>query len=295
MQMTFDFYRVHIDQMPAAHLEQCWTTVAALRRPQEWFVRRRADRLVRLLDLQQMRQGDWVGDVMGVRLDARDRRADAVNPPQDLNLAQGEGLGDNACFRYIPHLDVLVLQRNRHALTTAAFCEFIEEKCNLGRGTVHLDPILTADALARYNRLETFSTIEIELAGQIGGAAVDRDVFGVADLQRIQDELAAPVLHVRASVGRAWRDHSLAREALRRLVEMVRPGRQDGVEANKLIVSGRDDEENADKVDLIADRMVHKEDVELHGAREAPLPMRMRALNVGLDHWRPELERMFGG
>jgi hypothetical protein len=231
------------------------------------------------------------GDLVRIRMDQLPLRAELAGPVSPIDLDDDEGLGEETAFLYDVALRVLAIQRNRTGVSASALMEYCERKAGL-RLPIVLTPVLQLDAMQRLMRMQVVRTVEVAFAGPDNGALFRGLDVGLEGLARLQQEMQAPRASFTLSMGHKGgtlaldRAKGLAQALLSNFAPTETP-------VTKLLLKGCPDGEEMTALDLLQDRMVGLEDVELGGDRRVDYGKRSSALRAAWEKQREALGQQF--
>jgi hypothetical protein len=157
--------------------------------------------------------GDVIeGDMLRIRMDEVPLRASLRGDTRFIDLNDDEGIGEETAFYYYIPWRVLLLQRNRYALSASAFAWYFNHISENGM-IVMLNQILRSDVMQRLARMTIIRKFKVNIAG-IDNASIFRNQGqGVNAIIDLKEQFSSP--NVNISLSMAKRRGSL-------LVEMVR-------------------------------------------------------------------------
>lgn len=212
---------------------------------------------VRLLGVRQQ-HGYYLGDIARIRMNDIPDKMRLSGEREALNLEDDQGLGEIASFIYNTQLKVLVLMRNRFAVTASGFANYVQ---NLGRvqGVIIFEHILEADAYQRLARMSIAHKVELGIAAPGNGAIFDE--LGLRPQTLAELINAAPKVRMDFAISMDRdRSGSLPIRALQNMITTFR--RDHAGELVSLIVSGKENpEQRLDIVDMLEEVMTDKEPV----------------------------------
>lgn len=247
----------------------------------------RGDDFLRMRALK-IKAGVARGDMTRIRMSDFPARASVSGDIRSLELSADEGLGDAAAFLYDASVNTLVLQRNR-AVTPQAFCQFIQEQERVNGLT--LEPVLTADAIKRMMDLTEISRFEFKVAGLRNNSLICPDDYSENDVYDIMEAFDALQASVTLSVGRSRATLSSRTKAM--ASRLLRLNKDSEGTVQRLIISGRGEDDQMDAVNLLKSRMVETLKVPVDGNdRSVRYVHRADAVSTAHANRRPELESM---
>jgi hypothetical protein len=269
IQVKAGFYQPTVFSQPAKTFQQVLESINSLPDDEtRTLSSKRNFHPVRLQNLQQW-NGFWWGQAMRIRMHEEMQRAKLNGEVRDIEFADDEGLGESSAFLYHPGTNMLIFQEVHGAVSRTAFSVYLKE---IGQVTkIDLRPAINPDALARIERLEV-KKITIRMA-QIHNANDRGSNRLAAGFFRFLGALNAGGVNM---VVKPERDGLLARipELLR---ELLTANEQEDLALERVSVTGTDDEEET-VIDLLADRLVTTEEIEVGTGRRPSAAQRRDAL-----------------
>lgn len=217
---------------------------------------------LRLKTVERVGQA-WCGDLVRIRMEEIPVRASTNGAVTPFTLREDEGVGEQCAFLYRPKRRLLLLQRNRHALSANTFASYFESIGKLG-GPIDLQPLLKPDAAARLRNLRLVRRVSLKVAATDRGALWKGEGVGVKEVAELANQFRSPEVTVTLSVGRK-RQQGLFGRGVRQMVTHAKALAGRGAEVKALVVAGKDDDGAPDVIDFIHDRL--RDEVELSGAQ----------------------------
>lgn len=185
------------------------------------------------------------------------------NWPERVNLQTGElkplGLGKNEAiaeevsFLYDSKLKVLATQRHR-LLRASSIPDLLN---HIEGATFTLEPVLREDAWQRFNKMTHIGSIGLKLSPSAHNPDFSEVIPSMSKLlDEAADNMNVVDVGLHLSVGRTRKE--LIRNTVRKLVSSLR----DDKSVRTLAVRGRINDEAAEIVDFIRDRLVFSTEVE---------------------------------
>jgi hypothetical protein len=208
------------------------------------------------------------------------KQGDEHGNEEELNLKPGYGLVEKNYFMFYRDTNLLVYQRNQNGSHYSKLAQYLSKV--LGN-TVSLDPVLTADSYARLMQNDVVPTkIELSLA-----ASSNSELYPEDWTQDMMDLIkgvggARAKLTIRADTRRGETLVARAKEAA---VILARSGLAS--------ISRVSVEDNEHPIDLIADRIKEKIEVEIEGRYPDPESI-YNALMSAKDRRQDDLDSFFG-
>lgn len=232
----------------------------------------------------------WIGEIIQIRMTDIPQKASLKGSMEDIDLADDEGIGQGVVFLYNSTYNVLVIQRNKFAVSAVGLAKYMSEK---GRcGALYLENILSAEAWRRFNEMKTIKKFSIRVSGLEKGDVNAGQGYGVSDIASLVEKVGAPNLQVIASVGHSRGNH-LNFGAVKRLVTAALGlSRKDEV-LDQLEVEGINIEEASDKIDLLSECITANEEVDSDGRRTLSYESRTSAILRAWDTRLAEIAEQF--
>jgi len=261
--LKFDFYQVVMPDVEQRAFESVLDEVNALEGAARTFDN--GEYHVRLVALTQQ-QGHFRGDIARIRMNDIPDKMRLSGERETIDLEEDQGLGEIASFIYNPQLRVLVLMRNRFAVTASGLANYFQ---NLGRihGVIFLEHILEADAYQRLARMNIAKRVELAIAAPGNGAIFDD--LGLRPQTLAELINVAPKVRMDFSISMDnERNASLPLRALRNMVTTFT--REHAGELVNLVISGKENpEQRLDAVDMLEEVMTEKESVTIRRNQRA--------------------------
>jgi hypothetical protein len=189
---------------------------------------------------------------------------------------------------------VLLLERNRNAVTTYTFAKFFKQLGEVA-GEINLHPILRHDVYEKVFNATVFRKLIVQLAGPDNiGAAVAQMEPSVHEMLKVRQSLKAPIAEFTYSVGQRRKEGLDLQRVLGTVRDLLvlRQGQETSVE--KLIVCGSLGPHEDFNVDLLESRLEGKAAVETTLGRRISYERRRDALRRIWLRSKDEINMMFG-
>ena len=288
--VNFEFYQLSMEGGDGVSFEEVLHKVAALPQNEERTAEVRG-RHIRLQEAEYDAER-WMGELVRIRMDQVPIRASLSGKLEPFLFDDDEGVGEEAAFLYWPRLKVLVLQRNRLAVSTSAFTSYFVKKGDI-EGPIVLMPILQGEAYQRLGEMQTILRFDIRIAGIENMALFDHVGYGLKESLRVVEHFNAPTISVSLSMGH--RKGSLVPEAVRDVAKKLctMATRGDG-DIRKIEVAGKTDiEADTEVLDLLEYRMVDAMDVQQDEHRSLTYSARQTAMQTAFSKRRSELMSLY--
>lgn len=203
--------------------------------------------------------GYFCGDMVRMRVNEVATKGHVNGSLSTVEMSEQESLTGHSAFLYEPRRNILCLERNQNGVGSGTLCTYVSEKGELD-GYLGLQLIISPEALRRVDEMFQYRSLEVTIANFDHAGALAKNVPSVRGGIHMAQELDAPSLHFKVSMGR--RSGGLSgrvRETVRAML-----GHGVGSDVTVMKVSGR--EAGADEttmIDLIKHRVVYEEAVHL--------------------------------
>ncbi len=282
--MRIDFYRLTMPDDKTTRFEQVLESVHALPAKSRTALFKNVP--IRLQHLRQ-RDGYYIGDLARIRMEGIPPITRLSGEEEDIELPEDAGLGEEAAFLFYPAVRVLVLQRNRFSLSAAAFEDYFCQRGKVQR--IDLTPVVKRDALQRFRRMTIHRRLDVTLAGAQNLEQFKGQDRAVSSLVDIAQTLRAPVVGLSVSMGHASGGLSGIFDAVRALKRIMGKRGEQGQDVTKIVVSGREGDGPLEVIDLLEERMVEEEMIDLGRKFESSRKTRQAALYDAFARRRDEL------
>ncbi len=286
--LTVDFYRV--DVSGGLDFQRLLAEVSAL--PPEERNRTGTSAPIRLQEYSH--NGDVIeGDMLKIRMDEVPLKASLYGSTRFIDLNDDEGIGEETAFYYYVPWRVLLLQRNRHAVSASAFAWYFNHISGDGP-IIELVPILRSDIMQRLARMTIMRKLDVKIAG-VENADIFRDEgHGVGAIIDLKDAFSAPNVSVSVSMGR--RRGTLLVERVREAISgLLRVSGHGDRRLRKLAVEAQEDFAHAPELlDILKSRIIEEIAVDSTADRRLPYERREEALRAVFPRRSAELRQMFG-
>lgn len=273
--LKFDFYQVHLPQAEQRSFELILNGINGFQGESRVFNTEQYP--VRLQSITS-RGGYYIGDIAKIRMNDIPDKMKLSGETEAIDLEDDQGLGEVTSFIFNPALNLLVLLRNRYAVSATGFAHYVQNKGSV-HGELILRPILEPSALQKLARMGIVKKFELGVTAP-GNAQIYRDL-GLQPLAVLDLMDAAPKVNIDISLmmdrdkQRTFSIANVCRTAMNLLSQNTNN------EITKLVVSGMDNpDEPRQVVDLLEEVMVEKEDIILRNQRRISDSDRHHALTT---------------
>ncbi len=230
----------------------------------------------------------WQGEILQIRMTDLPKKVSLRGESEDLDLADDQGLGQGVTFSYHENTDVLLVQRNKFAVSASSLERYLITKGKAG--IIELNPLLTKSAYARLMALSKINKVSIKVANINRGDVLNHSKHGISELGKIREMLGAPTIELTASVGS--KNQSLDKKGALGLVQTAwaLARRYAGQEILKtIVVKGRNVDQQLDTINLLTESMQCVVRVNTDDRRTLSFDDRIRAL---LDAWEQRQDEL---
>ena len=209
-------------------------------------------------------EGDsLVGSAARIRMENLPERMNALTGEiGELDLANQEGLAEEAFFLYDSGMQVLLLQQSNF-FRASGFEHLISDLAQVN--DFWLEPVIRFDAWERFDKLERIASFDFKLTDLADRPEMGNPFFRSLGemLDQANSEINAITAEVRLGVGRR-RNEGLARAAIGKLARVLSRGER----VSAVTVRGRRvDTGKSDEIDFLRERLVFSDEVEYSGTR----------------------------
>jgi len=141
----------------------------------------------------------WQGEIIQIRMTDLPKKVRLRGESEDLGLEDDQGLGQGIVFSYHQHTDVILVQRNKFAVSASSLERYFTLKGMVG--VVEFQPVFTKDALVKFLGMSEVKSVSLKLAKVSRGELVKETDIGLSELGRVKDILDAPSIEIKASIG----------------------------------------------------------------------------------------------
>lgn len=289
-EIKVDFFRVEMPESSRQKFPDLVKTVGALpnddSRNMNWN-----DAPIRLDSFKQ-KGSIWTGELTKIRMNELPPKVKLSGKKEDLDLDDDQGLGEETSFYYNARYNVLLLQRNRFGVSSAAFAYYFKEKSDLD-DDLYLDPIIQGDAVKKLEQQEEIRNIEISFAGLDKLDIFNTESESVSSLTDISNHLKAPYITLNAGMG--WCRGSMDRDNVLSLVKglgkLLKPHRS---QIKKINIKSKAQEGcNTEILDILEYLMVESVKVHMNIKRRVTFESREAALKEAWRLRKKEIQAMF--
>lgn len=260
--LNFNFFRVVHPKNASQTFEGALVAIDKLQGKQR--VHDNGDYPVRLQRLGKY-QDAYIGDIARIRMNDIPDRLKLSGERKDLELDEDEGLGEISTFIYHPPTNVLVMMRNRNAVSMSAFSGYMEAK--QGLHGFRYDVILQEEAYERLKKFKRIGRVDLEVAAP-GNANVFKNLGlspkGLANLMGV-----APRVRMSYAFSMAYdRENTLPKDIVGEIASKVMSVSLKKKEDVKMVVSGNEETMEKEVIDLFEDVLTEQVKVNMKNQRK---------------------------
>jgi hypothetical protein len=234
------------------------------------------------------------GQIVRLRMNSLPDKAGFDEPIQAIGFNEEEGVGESAAFMFDKKSNILLLERNRNAVTTFTFAQFFRQAAKL-QGPINLHPVLRPEMLQKVLNAKVVRKLVVKLAGPDHvGAAVAEMEPSVNEMLKARQSLRAPVAEFTYSVGQRRKEGLNLGNVLGAVKDFLRLNGGEGGNVEKLIVSGSAGPHDDFAVDLLESRLEGRDTVETTLERRIPYDRKRKALRRIWEKNRDEIHKLYG-
>lgn len=215
-----------------------------------------------------------VADIARIRMNDIPDKMKLSGETETIALDEDQGLGEITSFLYHPTLGILILMRNRNAVSISAISNYIESKGKLYG--VKYESILHEDAYKRLAGLDVISKLDLEVAAP-GNGTIFKDL-GLTSDAIIELMGATPRARITCTLSMGHTKDSLPKKILMGFVKKILNRKNDETEAVKLVVSGREGTLEKEIIDLFEDVLTDQMNVDIKAQRKITDDQRHNAI-----------------
>jgi hypothetical protein len=283
-QLRYDFFQVVMPPDTEVTFETLLHEINALGQRERLY---HGDYPVRLHDLVP-RRNYLLGDIARIRMNDIPDKMKLTGETEPLDLAEDEGLGEFATFLYHPRTNILMMMRNRNAVSVSGLNTYLE---NIGGiEGIEFNYVLQVEAYQRLQRLDRIQRFDLEVAAP-GHGSIFTDM-GLSPQSVAGIMGVAPRVRLSVSLSTGYeKEVSLPRAAIERLVTAFRQRARRDDESMSIVVSGREQNQEKEIIDMFEDVLTDFVDVNIRNQRRISDEQRHTAIR---EVWGRHRERLIG-
>lgn len=285
--LNFDFFRVVHQKGCKVTFEKALLEIHKLTGKAR--VHHNGDYPVRLQTLGK-HQDTYIGDIARIRMNDIPDKLKLSGEREEIELDDDQGLGEISSFLYHAETSVLILLRNRNAVSLSAFSEYMSAKQSLHG--VKYDLILQEEAYERLNKFKRIGRVDLEVAAP-GNAKIfkslDLSPKGLADLMN-----TAPRVRLSYTFSMAHdRENSLPKSIIGDIAAKVMSFSLNKKEDIKMVVAGNEEDMEKEVIDLFTDALTEQVAVNIKNQRKMADNQRHAAIVSAWDKKKSSMLKLF--
>jgi len=287
--LGIDFFRAELPD--TEHLQEALLKLAAKDLAAREY-ELRDEQVVRLEIATSGWQHCVEGEMARLRFSSLPEKGARGRHMESLGLPANAGVGDRCAFLYDTRSKVLVLQRNRYAISASGFAHYLNAKAQMTE-KVEFRAVLTEAAYKKLASMSDIRRLEIALAAPRNPGQIMRDTgSAVGPILNARDALLAPSAKFIFAAGRGG--ESLPRRIVTDTVrDFLTMRAEDEKSVKSIKVVGAEEDEEPVLLDLITERLRTSDELEPSRERTLPYEQRRASLRRAWNQHRSELHRMF--
>lgn len=286
-----DFFKLEITT--GERFEKLVSSISALGIKKEATIEVKDDFFTRLESTGNWGPGYIEGQIVRLRMNSLPDKAGFNEPIQPIGFTEEEGVGEVAGFMFEKKSNVLLLERNRNALTTYTFAKFFKLAGKV-QGSINLHPILRRDVYEKVFNAKVVRKLTVRVAGPDNvGAALAEMEPSVGEMLKARQSLGAPIAEFVYTVGQRRKEGLNLENVMGTIKDFLRLNEQQETHVDKLIVHGSSGPSEDFQLDLLESRLEGKDTVETTLERRIPYERKRAALRRIWEQNRDEINRMY--
>jgi hypothetical protein len=290
--LTADFFKLEITT--GENFANIVTAIAAQGIKKETTVEVKDDFFTRLESSGKWGEEHIEGQIVRLRMNSLPDKAGFDEPIQAIGFKEEEGVGESAAFILHTKSNILLLERNRNALTTYTFAEFFRQVGKI-KGHINLHPVLQHDVYEKVFNAKVVRKLVVQIAGPDNiGAAVAEMEPSVNEMLKARQSLKAPVAEFTYSIGRKRKEGLSLERVLGAVRDFLALNRGQDTYVEKLVVNGSLGLHEDFSLDLLESRLQGKDTVETTVERRIPYERKRDALRRIWQKFKGEVDKLYG-
>lgn len=233
------------------------------------------------------------GDMIKIRMDNIPPKAPIKAPIEPDFLNDEEGLGEQSAFLYRPDKNILLLQRNRYGVPMSVLCRYVQGFAELER-MIEYSIILQKDAFERVKQLPRIQKFKIKIAKlkNLEPLSNQTKEDGLIQLLKMSDYFRSRDIEILFSVGHSKENLDL-KSVIKTAIELAKAHSEYIDEIKHISISGEDENEQTQLIDLIKDRMLEDIAIDTKFNRWYPWTDRRRLILEAWSRRSKEIETLY--
>lgn len=201
----------------------------------------------------------YVGDLIKLRMDELPGMASESTPRQDLPLRQDQGITEETAFAFDTQTSALITQKNFFGPSASLLVEYFRVLTNY-QGAISCNLLVSEEGFQKLSSMRRIKKMVFKVARPQRGTIARAKNTSVGGALSILDDLSAMNVEMGVSVGRY--DSELDKSRVIATVRDLLRLKQNNDEAvEKILVTGKDEEDSRDMFDLLEYRLRSYQDV----------------------------------
>lgn len=181
---------------------------------------------------------DFLGDMARIRMNDIPPKMKLSGETESLGLEEDQGLGEIASFIYHPKTNILLMMRNRNAVSISRFCRYIETMAEI-QG-LEFRHVSRSEVFKRIQRLVKIKRFDLKLAAP-GNAKIFRELgISTGDMIDLMGSSPHVWLTMSFSTGHE-RNLSLTKKTVEKIASKLQTRKPEKEENISLVITGNEE------------------------------------------------------
>jgi hypothetical protein len=181
---------------------------------------------------------EYLGDIARIRMDDIPPKMKLSGETEPLGLDDDQGLGEIASFIYHPKTNILVMMRNRSAVSISGLCRYIETMSGLQ--DLQFKHVSRSEVFKRIKRLVTIKRFDLKLAAPGNGAIFSELGISTGDMIDLMNSSPHVWLTLSFSTGHSKKS-SLAKSTVEKIAAKLKARTPSKDEIVSLVITGNEE------------------------------------------------------
>ena len=234
---------------------------------------------------------EYIGDIARIRMDDIPPKMKLSGETEPLGLDDDQGLGEIASFIYHPKTNILVMMRNRSAVSISGLCHYIENLSGLEG--LEFKHVSRSEVFKRIQRLAKIKRFDLKLAAP-GNGAIFRDLgISTGDMINLMGSSPYVCLTLSFSTGH-YKKSSLAKQTVEYIASKLQARTPSEEETISLTITGNEESFlQKEVIDLFDDVLTDSFTVDLKKERVISDIQRHQAIRSVWIKNKEKIEKIF--